>query len=503
MENKVINLVNFVRGCEPRKAMDLYAPVALELETDRRLALPHTFLLQYDAMERADFCDLFLREMRENGENTELGVWFELCRALTERVGIPWRGRPGYDWDWFTDPGFRPAYTPAERERLIDEVFRRFREIFGTWPRVAGSWLLDAHSMAYMADRYGMDAFCVCREQYAVDAYTLWGGYFNGGYYASRRNMLMPAQTEAGQIPVPVFRMLGPDPIYCFDEDKYRPTLRGCYTMEPSWDCGGDRGIMEWYFRTYYQTPAVGLAHATTGQENSFGLSYFGKTYPMQAALIDEWRRAGDLTVQTLGQTGRTFRAAHRTTPPSSLSALSDWAGNGNRSVWYSSARYRANLFLAGGHLFFRDLRLFREDYAERYLTSPCRGKMGVYDTLPAVDGRLWSSENDPSELALADGARDLALRAEGDVLTVTFRADDRSGEVVFAPDRITLRGTDAIYRPGRPDGETTVTATPTGFDLTHRDFAYRIGVNRAPEPFGTAWRLPGDGDQVVLLLDK
>ena len=134
-------------------------------------------------MIRPDFQELFLRE---RGDYMELGLWFEMCRPLTEAVGIEWRGRPGFDWDWYVDPGFLPAYTPKQRERLIDEVFRKFREVFGYYPRVAGSWILDARSMAYMSDKYGMDAFCICREQYAVD------GLYTLGWLLQRRILSFP-----------------------------------------------------------------------------------------------------------------------------------------------------------------------------------------------------------------------------------------------------------------------------------------------------------------------
>ena len=179
MSEAIMNLVNFVRGCEPRRPKDLYTPVEQEIAINREKGLKSTFLLQYDALIRPDFQELF---RRQSGPDTELGLWFEMNRPLTEAVGIEWRGRPGFDWDWYVNPGFLPAYTPAQREILIDEAFRKFHEIFGYYPRVAGSWILDAHSMAYMSDRYDMDAFCICREQYAVDAYTLWGGYYSGGY---------------------------------------------------------------------------------------------------------------------------------------------------------------------------------------------------------------------------------------------------------------------------------------------------------------------------------
>ena len=121
----------------------------------------------------------------------------------------------------------------------IDEVFAAFAAHFGYYPQVAGSWLLDAHSIAYMSEQYHVKAFCICREQYAVDAYTLWGGYYSGGYYPSKNNMLCPASRAENTISTPVFRMLGIDPIYGYDEQTNHAGFeQGCCTMEPVWSSG-------------------------------------------------------------------------------------------------------------------------------------------------------------------------------------------------------------------------------------------------------------------------
>ena len=78
--------MNFVRGCEPRKQnWDLYTPVEQEQAVNRAHGLPATFLLQYDALIRPDFQELFLRE---RDETMELGLWLEMNRPLTEAVGI-------------------------------------------------------------------------------------------------------------------------------------------------------------------------------------------------------------------------------------------------------------------------------------------------------------------------------------------------------------------------------------------------------------------------------
>ncbi len=424
MSNNVMNIVNFVRGCEPRKPKDLYTPVAQEIAVNRENGLKSTFLLQYDAMLRSDFQELFLREQ---GADMELGLWFEMCRPLTEAVGIEWRGRPGFDWDWYVDPGFLPAYTPKQREMLIDEAFAKFYEIFGYSPRVAGSWLLDAHSMAYMSEKYHLEAMCICREQYAVDAYTLWGGYYSGGYYPSRRNMLCPAQTEQMQINTPVFRMLGIDPIYGYDEGKHAPKIGGCYTMEPCWPCGKDREVMEWYFRSYYGNPSLAMSQATTGQENSFGWDRFEDGYRLQIELIRRYAENGQLRVATLGETGAAFRKQFRKTPAAALSALEDWSGNDLQSVWFSSAYYRANLFRKGNRLYFRDMQYFDEKVREDFLEAPCRAWKAAYGNFPLVDNRFWSNENQEAGLFFeerVDSIEKLTENAE-DVLQVNIRFTD------------------------------------------------------------------------------
>ncbi len=447
MQAKVMNLVNFVRGCEPRKkTFDLYTPVVNELAENRKHGLKSTFLLQYDAMLREDFCTLFQAE-REKGD-LELGVWFEMCRALCETVGIEWRGRPGFDWDWYVNPGFLPAYTQAEREAIIDEVFRKFRELFGAYPRVACSWLLDAHSMAYMSDKYGMDAFGICREQYAVDAYTLWGGYYSGGYYPSRNNMLCPAQHTDAQINTPVFRLLGIDPIYGYDEGKHAPKLSGCYTMEPGWASGQDRDVMEWYFKCYYQSPCISGSFATTGQENSFGWRMIENGYPLQAELIADWKKRGLLQLEWLGETGKKFKEIHKKTPPSALVAMDDWSGNDLQSVWYSSSRLRADLFYKEGCLILRDLQKFDDGVKERYWETPCTAWQATYENLPLVDNRLWSEEENEAAITFESSVLHLAdcCEEEGRLLVTVSFADGHCGTVCFEEDRITFADCGTLY---------------------------------------------------------
>lgn len=493
MKKRVMNLVNFVRGCEPRQPwQDLYTPVAEELRIDKSYGFPHTFLLQYDALLRKDFQELFLGAQ---DENLELGLWFEMGRPLTEAVGIGWRGRPGYDWDWFVDPGFLVAYTPAEREALIDEAFRLFKEIFGYYPKVAGSWLLDSYSMAYMSEKYDMKAFCMCREQFAVDAYTLWGGYYNGGYFPSRNNMLCPAQREENTIRTPVFRMLGIDPVYGYDEAKYAKGLSGCPTMEPVWASGSSGAIMDWYFRTYYKNPCLAQAYATTGQENSFGWEWIGPGYKLQTEKLAALSREGVVAMQTLGETGQQLIDAGCGTPATAMVAADAWDGNDIQSVWYCCRNYRCNLFCKDGELFFRDLTKFDDRYAEPYLDVPCRQWDARFDNLPVVDGRLWSRDGSECRLSVGRRVRAFNYVERGDALEmIVLFADGCHGLILLTPAGITLEGCGGLtWALGTPEADFTVAADGDTLRMTKRGFAYTVTVEGGVTPaeggytFGTA----------------
>ena len=112
----------------------------------------------------------------------EIGVWSENSpQPLVENNGYKWRGR--YRWDWHADVGFATSYSPEERVKLVGTYIGDFKEIFGYYSMSVGSWFIDAHTLQYMHDKYGIVASCNRKDQIGTDGYTLWGGYWNQGYY--------------------------------------------------------------------------------------------------------------------------------------------------------------------------------------------------------------------------------------------------------------------------------------------------------------------------------
>lgn len=189
---RIVNVINFIRQTEPRidAITDevLYRTVVEQVKLLNRYGIKGTYLLQYDALISPSYQELLKKETLPG---TEIGGWWEITQPHVEAAGLKWRGR--YPWDWHADVGFATGYTPEEREKLVDVYMAKFKEIFGKYPSAIGSWFIDAHTLAYMYDKYHIEASCNCRDQIGTDGYTLWGGYWQGGYYPSRKNAYMPA----------------------------------------------------------------------------------------------------------------------------------------------------------------------------------------------------------------------------------------------------------------------------------------------------------------------
>ncbi|MBR3546822.1 MAG: hypothetical protein IKN86_04585 [Bacteroidaceae bacterium] len=399
----IINFVNFIRQVEPRDERFtneyLFQTTANELAQLNEYGFRGTFLLQYDALVDSAYQQL-MREAKEKGH--EVGAWWEITEPHVRDAGMTWRGR--YPWDWHANVGFATGYTPEERERLVDTYMNRFHEIFGSYPESVGSWFIDAHTLQYFSDKYGITASCNCKDQYGTDGYTLWGGYWNQAYYPSRVNAYMPAQTSEGQIPVPVFRMLGSDPVLQYD-NALDSRVQGVITLEPVYTGngggGGNRQWIEWFLPAMANSKSLGFNYIQAGQENSFGWEAMKNGLTMQMPIIRQLADEGKVRVETLAESGRWFKERYPLTPATSVTVDDDFLHDGRSAAWYDSRFYRIGLFWEGDFFVIRDIHLFDESIESDYLRQAGTSTQCVYTTLPIVDGYLWSTSDERAGLRL------------------------------------------------------------------------------------------------------
>jgi len=438
---RIVNIINFIRQCEPRIEWItedvLYETVVSQVEIMKKYKLKGTFLLQYDSLMDARYQKL-LKGL--DGDMFEIGVWWEIPQPLVENSGYKWRGR--YPWDWHADVGFATGYSPKEREKLTDTYMADFKKIFGYYPKSVGSWFIDAHTLGYMYDKYGIVVSCNCKDQVGTDGYTMWGGYWNQGYYPSRKNAYMPAQNAKNQIPVPIFRMLGSDPIHQYDSGIGGNHQR-VVSLEPVYTGGGGNADWcKWYFDTFVDGAAMGYGYVQAGQENSFTWKRMKPGFDIQMPMIAKLLKEGKVTVETLAETGQWFKKKYKVTPPTSVTVLKDHSEKHQKTVWFNSRFYRANLLWDKGTMRFRDIHLFDESFASDYLTKRGTSSQCSYLTLPFVDGFYWSSLETIAGLRLKTfegleikgGIPTVDDSTDGE-LVVTWPTDSPKGEIVLTFD--------------------------------------------------------------------
>lgn len=477
-QNRVVNIINFVRAVEPRCEMDLVTPVVEEIRLNKKYGFENTFLLQYDTMCSEKFVNLFLKE---KDEHMELGVWIEMAKPLVESIGVEWKGR--WEWDWHVNPGFLMAYTKEQKEKLIDAIMEKFKSLFGYYPKSAGSWLLDSDSVLYMSEKYQVQAFGICREQWGTDGYTLWGGYYNGPYYPSKNNILHPAQTKEMQISAPVIRILGPDPIYCYYEKfktKYNKMETDLYTLEPTWSCGQDKEWVKWYFKNFTKQEDMGFSYTQTGQENPFGWENISKGLPMQMEYLARLVNEGEICVKKMCDTGKRFIEMYEQTPQSVYAALDDWAGMDNQSVWYSCKNYRINVFSDDQEVWIRDLHKFDENYRDIYLEKPCTEPEALYDCLPLVDGVRFSDETVKCGIFFGKG-KILDTKKVAGEFVIYFMADGRKITMTMSEHEIIIMSDDTkdffatfLYKNGCEDVQSM---TDKRICYRHNDMEYQLSL--------------------------
>ncbi len=483
MEN-ILNIVNFIRACEPRHPeRDMPETPREEIKLMQKYGLRGTFLVQYDAMCLDEYVNMLLPL---DPEQFELGVWFEMNEEHCRDAGLEWRGRPGFSWDYHADCGFSVGYTPKERELLIDVLLDKFEQTFHRKAKSLGSWMLDAHSLAYL-EKKGIVATCICRDQWGTDGYTIWGGYWNQGYYPSKFNALCPAQTKENQIKIPVLRMLGSDPVRQYDLglsiDDGPSSCQKVSTLEPVYkESGGKPEWIEWFMRQYYNGGSLAFAYAQAGQENNFGWPAIKPGLEYQFPLFVEWAKAGKIRIETLCETGEWFLRSFDETPTTACCATEPLAPEFAQSVWYDCKDYRANLFRDDRGLRLRDLFLFDERVRERYLTEICTTHYLVYDNLPVMDGNRMSGGGTLAGawLTSKSGERVIASEftvSEGETsLTATFDC----GRIEIREDGIKLESEHGLrFEWDKSRAEAFVGADGNSLLYRHNGTDYRLEVTR------------------------
>nr|WP_307992387.1 chitobiase/beta-hexosaminidase C-terminal domain-containing protein [uncultured Niameybacter sp.] len=419
----LVNIYHFIRKSTYNDGIftqEDFDTLRMEIDILKQYQLPATYALKYDAVMDERYAELIKSTI---DEKDEVGAWWEITQEMAEKAGVHWKGCDVIDLH--VKAGYSLAYLPEERKRLLDVYMEDFKGVYGYYPKTIGSWVMDIVTFSYAKEKYGVIGGALCRDQKGTDGFTLWGGYVNGAYYPSKINEHMPAQTEDMQLDLPIFKLLGPDPIYNF-ESEVRRGAEGIYTLEPAWTCGQSEEWVKWIFERITDEEQLGYGYTQAGQENSFIWGNMGEAYEMQVRHIAKLRDENKIRVESLRDSSIWFKNKYELTPPVSYTATTDWNKYFDlKTTWYSSRFYRSSLMLEKGILSIRDLFIYDENYASRYLDYAIENNESVFDALPILDACYWSTGEKRASMEFINLATDKLI--QGKDVSFNGKEDDKT----------------------------------------------------------------------------
>ena len=478
----IANVYNFVRvsHVEPsRFIQDDYDTIKNQIITNKQYKIPGSYALKHDAVIDQQYQDLFKTYL---DDNDEISAWWEITEELCQRAGVrfPKNHDDAEMFDERVDSAYSIGYEPEARKKLVDAYMKDFHDAFGLYPKIIGSWVLDEVTLSYAAEKYGIIAGAICRDQMGTDGFTLWGGYPNGMYIPSKNNINTPANHKDNAINIVMFRLLSPDPIYSFEADV-RDDLFGVYTLEPSWLAGrGDR--IDWFFDRITKEDFLGPSYTMIGQENNFLWENIGPGYIPQIKSIKERADAKEIHLLTMEDSARYFLNKYQLTPSATFQATEDWDRHKNmQALWYASRYYRLGFLFENKKLRIRDLFVYRDDYVSRYRDQAMTDTRSTLDALPVLFPQIWRKEYGQRPfIKLID---DLGVELEDDVSFASLNETDYLITYRNMKQTITLSDTSLVMKG----------AASLRFDylpnlmqhsrelmvLSHRGFTYNIRIRQ------------------------
>jgi hypothetical protein len=353
-----ITIVNEIRGPElGLNEVDIQKSLEGQWNATKDSSVSATWLWQYSALEDQKLTDFAKQNMTSDQEQ---GIFLEIDKNFATKSGIEYKGKVA----WYQSDGLLlVSYDQYERHKLIDNVFEKFKQTFGAYPKSVGAWWVGAESIEYMQKKYGITAVLQCADQFNTDAYSIWGTPWSIPYRPSKINSAIPAQDIDSSSNVVVSQWAPRDPL-----KGYGPSVKdSTYSLQDYEMKGYDTRYFEYlkniFLQKEYDQIVFGLEAGLPPE------SYQGQ-YKKQIQKTVEWQRDQKIKIQTMEQYADSFLKQNLTLPPTSYFLSKDYENN-NQSFWYHSQSYRIFIQKVDNDIFVSDIRDYSKNQKEEFYDSP------------------------------------------------------------------------------------------------------------------------------------
>jgi len=424
-----VTIVNPVRGQEfwSRSFKPLDTPQGqYKILTEE--GLPATWLLRYDAISDPEISSFF----KSVSSSHELGIFFEITPNFAQKAGVTYNQSES----WHRAKSvLLTGYSVEDRQKLITTAFEEFKKTFGYYPKSVGAWWIDANSLTFMKEKYGIKASMVVADQFSTDDYQVWGLYWSTPYYPSKKNGLTPAQTSDSKIDVVQVQWAPRDPFNGYGPGVQESTYSVQVNDYSSTAHNLDISYFEKLFDIYTNPPVPSkFGQITIGLENDFTWDY-GNQYKDQLLVIKRKANERNIRAVTMSQFADWYRQTFPDISPPHLITSDDPLGSGGKVVWYMTPYYRVGWFYHPtlNVSAIRDLRLYNDSLPESCYATACSTlDLGLAVSKPldeATFGDRWTlDEGAISNFSLNkidDGVRITYYNQAGKSRTLEFRNRD------------------------------------------------------------------------------
>lgn len=320
--NRYLILINPVRDRSLWSDKSL-SPIIQQYSDIKKYSFPATWLLQYDTFNDQDL----ISEIKSFDSKQEKGVFLEVSKKLAADAGVAYP--ENVRW---SDPGavFLSAYSQTERKILIDQIFIRYKKIFGRYPKSIGAWWIDSYSLDYMVGKYGVKSALIVADQKVTDSYGVWGQWWGFPYKPSKANILVPASNAGNSENAVIVQWAQRDPVLAYGGvgQFSRYSLQANDYVVVGKDINYFKGLVSQYLDC--KNP---LGQITVGLETGMESLREPVEYQKQLQFLVT---IPDLNIMTMGNFAEKYSQVYKTNPDKIF-----FGDNG--SNWEMTSSYRKN----------------------------------------------------------------------------------------------------------------------------------------------------------------
>ncbi|MDD5415737.1 MAG: hypothetical protein PHE48_01885 [Candidatus Daviesbacteria bacterium] len=366
--NQFVNIVNPVRISAYTK--DPKASIASQYFEVTKRNLPATWLFTYDAIQNDGVRSI----ANTMDRNQELGLFLEVTPLFARDAGVIYNQTDSWHR---SNSLFLSGYTQDDREKLIDQVFNKFREKFGFYPVSVGSWWIDSFSLEYMKNKYGVIANLTCADQFETDGYHIWGQYWSTPFFPSRYHAGMPANDINSKLDLVTIQWAERDPL-----NGYGKGPASLFSTQDYFDIDYFQELVRFYAEKHSNS----FGQITIGLEGDFTQETYAGTFARQLDFVLDMKNKGLVDVVTMKDFAGWYRNSFPTISPSQILETEDFLGKKIKAIWYQSPFLRAHLTYnyETYETKFLDLRFYFNNFEEPYYVSPNRD-LDLFINIPSI----------------------------------------------------------------------------------------------------------------------